>query len=102
MLNQELLDYFKKIQKETESETEREFAQKVVRELSYAVETDYLLGERWKREFSTGNKQASVTANVDVETKREITEFAKRCGVSVNRITKRALLEHMEANRWTD
>jgi hypothetical protein len=102
MFNQELLDYFKQVEKEPRNETEREFAQRAVRALSYSVETDYLLGERWKREFSTGNKQASVTANVDVGTKREITEFAKRCGVSVNRITKRALLEHMEANRWTD
>ena len=102
MLNQELLDYFKQVLKDPRNETEREFAAKVVRALTYSVETDYHLGEKWKRHYSTGNKQASVTTNVDVDTKREITEFAKRCGVSVNRIMKRALMEHLEANRWTE
>jgi hypothetical protein len=102
MINEELLGYFKNRLKQTTDPTERAFAERVVRSLTYAVETDYLLGDRWQRQDGKARKQVSVTANVDLETKAEVVEFAKRRGVAVNRIVKRALMEHMEANKWTD
>jgi hypothetical protein len=102
MLNQELLDYFKRVEGDPRDDAEKEFASRMVRNLSYAVETEWKLGQKWRRKYETPNKQASVTANVDLSEKRQVMDFAKERGVSVNRIVRRALLEHMEANRWMD
>jgi hypothetical protein len=101
MLNRELLDYFRKVVERSKDVDERQLAKRAVRSLEYALETDDLVGERYSRDGVQGKKQASLTTNVDVDMKEAVKEFAAEHGVTVNRVLKRAIVEHLEARRWT-
>ena len=100
MLQKELLDYFEKVVEETNDEQERDLARRAVLAFSYQLNANYNLGERWARN-TPSRRWNAITTQVDAEFHQRLQTFAEERGISLNRMLKLALQEHLEANGWT-
>lgn len=100
MFQKELLEYFEGVLERSEDETERELARRAVKNFTYAIEANHRLGQRWSRKGES-KKWIGVTTQVDAEFHAKFQTFADERGLSLNRILRMALEDHLEANGWT-
>ena len=100
MLQKELLDYFGKVVEETKDEQERDLARRAVLAFSYHINANYKLGEKWSRRPAS-RRWTSITTQVDEQFHERLQTFAEERGISLNRMLKLALQDHLEANGWT-
>lgn len=100
MFQKELLDYFERVLERSEDEAERDFARRAVANFTYAIDAYHRLGGRWRRKAQP-TKWVAVTTQVDLEFHAKFQQFAEARGLSLNRILRMALEDHLEANGWT-